>query len=278
MIGVGLALGAGCLWGAVDFLGGTASRRAHFLTVMLIAQVVGLVGLVISLPFVGAITRDSLLYGFAAGVGVALGLSLLYWALSIGTMSIVAPISACSVLIPFSLALLEGDRPSPLAATGAALAIVGVIAASLEERRAEERARAQAVLLALGAAVGIGGFVYLLGKGGQAGSTFSTLLGTRLTAIALLVAALALTRTGMRGTPAVAVGLATLMGIGDVVGNALFVLAADKALLSIVSVLASIYPIVTVILAHLILGERITRTQRAGVVFAMTGVAAVSLG
>jgi drug/metabolite transporter (DMT)-like permease len=75
-----------------------------------------------------------------------------------------------------------------------------------------------------------------------------------------------------------ALGLAALMGVGDVVGNALFVLAADRGLLSIVSVLASIYPIVTVILAHLVLGERITRTQRAGVLFAMTGVAAVSLG
>jgi drug/metabolite transporter (DMT)-like permease len=277
VIGVGLALGAGMLWGGVDYLGGIASRRAHFLAVMLVAQAFGLVLLLVAMPFVGGISQASLVYGLLAGIGVAAGLSLLYWALSIGTMSIVAPISACSVLIPFSLALAGGDRPSKVAVGGAALAIVGVIVASLDESRSEETGRAKAVLLAFGAAVGIGTFVYLLGKGGQEGSTFSTLLGARVTALALLVVALGLTRTGLR-QPAPAMGLAVLMGIGDVVGNALFVVAADRALLSIVSVLASIYPIVTVILAHLLLGERITRTQRAGVLFAMTGVAAVSLG
>jgi drug/metabolite transporter (DMT)-like permease len=277
VIGVGLALGAGLLWGGVDFLGGVASRRAAFLTVTFVAQAVGMIGLLLWLPFAGGISGESFGYGLLAGIGVASGLSLLYWALSIGTMSIVAPITACSVLIPFSLAIGGGERPSTVAVTGALLAAVGVIVASLEERRTGESARMKAVLLALGAAVGIGTFVFLLGKGGQAGSTFSTLFGARITAMALLIVALALTRTGLR-QPMAALGLAALMGVGDVVGNALFVLAADRGLLSIVSVLASIYPIVTVILAHLVLGERITRTQRAGVVFAMTGVAAVSLG
>ena len=242
----------------------------------MLSQAAGFVVLLVALPFVD-ISRESFQFGLLAGVGGAVGLSLFYWALSIGTMSIVAPIAACSVLIPFSLALARGERPSALALGGAALAILGVVAASLEERRSEVRERGKAIVIAVGSAVAIGVFMYFLGRGGQAGSAFSTLFGARIVSLGLLVGAVALAGASLRQSPSL-LGQVGLVGLGDVTANALFTLAADRGLLAIVSVLGSVYPVATVILAHVVLGERISRVQQTGILVAFVGVAAVSAG
>jgi drug/metabolite transporter (DMT)-like permease len=252
------------------------SRRAPVLTVSLLSQAAGFVILLVALPFVD-ISGVSFRFGLLAGVGGAAGLSLFYWALSIGTMSIVAPIAACSVLIPFSLALARGERPSALALGGAALAIAGVVTASLEERRSEVRARGKAIVIAVGSAAAIGVFMYFLGRGGQAGSAYSTLFGARIVSLTLLIGALAIAGASVRQSPSLLAQIA-LVGLGDVTANALFTLAADRGLLAIVSVLGSVYPVATVILAHIVLGERITRLQRSGILLAFVGVAAVSVG
>jgi drug/metabolite transporter (DMT)-like permease len=277
LLGVAFALGSGLLWGCADFWGGVLSRRAPVLAVSFLSQAVGFVLLLAALPFVHAISWSSFRFGLLAGIGGASGLALFYWALSIGTMSIVAPIAACSVLIPFTLALANGERPSALALGGAALAVVGIVVASLEERRAELAVRGRAILIAVGSAVAIGVFMYFLGKGGQAGSAFSTLLGARIVSLTLLGAAVGAARVTLRHSPPMLAQVA-LVGLGDVIANALFTLAADRGLLAIVSVLGSVYPVATVILAHLVLGERITRVQRGGILVAFVGIAAVSAG
>jgi drug/metabolite transporter (DMT)-like permease len=264
------------VWGCSDFWGGVLSRRAPVLVVSMLSQAAGFVVLLAALPFVD-ISSVSFRFGLLAGVGGAVGLSLFYWALSIGTMSIVAPIAACSVLIPFSLALGRGERPSALALGGAALAILGVAAASLEERRSEVRERGKAIVIAVGSAIAIGVFMYFLGRGGQAGSAFSTLFGARIVSLGLLVGAVALAGASLHQSPSL-LGQAALVGLGDVTANALFTLAADRGLLAIVSVLGSVYPVATVILAHVVLGERISRVQRTGILVAFVGVAAVSAG
>jgi len=275
--GVVLALGSGLLWGCVDFWGGTLSRRAPVLAVAAISQGAGFVGLLVALAVVGHVDGASFRFGLLAGIGGASGLALFYWALSIGTMSIVAPIAACGALVPFSLALARGERPSSLALGGAGLALVGIVAASLEERRSEAAARGRAIVIAVGSALGIGVFAYFLGRGGQAGSAFSTLLGARVVSFGLLAAAVAVARVPLR------LGRATLaqvavVGLGDLTANALFALAAHRGLLAIVAVLGSVYPIATVLLAHAVHGERITRTQKLGILVAFAGIAAVSAG
>jgi drug/metabolite transporter (DMT)-like permease len=277
LLGAASALGSGLLWGCADFLGGLTSRRMPVLAVSFVSQGIGGVALLLALPFAAPISGASLRYGLLAGIGGAAGLSLFYWALSIGTMSIVAPIAACSVLIPFSLALAGGERPSPLALAGTALAIVGIVAASLEERRAEVRARGRAVLVAVASAVALGFFVYFLGKGGQAGSAYSTLLGARVVSLGLLGVAVAVARTPLRQPPRLLAWVA-VAGVADVCANALFAFAAGHALLAVAAVLGSVYPVATVVLAYLLLGERITPLQRVGVLLALAGVAAVSLG
>jgi drug/metabolite transporter (DMT)-like permease len=253
------------------------SRRIPVLAVSLVSQGIGFVALLVVLAVVRDVSWGSFRFGLAAGIGGAAGLALFYWALAIGTMSIVAPISACSAIVPFSLALAGGERPSALALAGAGLAIVGVIVASLEERRAEAPARVQAVLIAIASAVAIGVFLYFLGKGGQAGSTFSTLFGARIVSLALLAAAVGITHTSLR-QPRPTLLQAGIVGAGDVTANALFALAAGRGLLSVLSVLGSLYPVATVLLAHVVLGERITGIQRLGVLCAFTGVAFVTAG
>lgn len=273
MIAIGLALGSALLWGCADFYGGLISRRVPVLAVTLVSQGTGFVALLVAFAFVQHLSWPSFGYGLAAGVGGASGLALFYWGLSIGTMSVVAPISACSAIVPFTLALARGDRPSSLALAGAALAVVGVVVASREERHVH--ASAKAVLIAVAAAVTIGFFTYFLGRGGQAGSTFSTLFGARIVSLSLLAVALAVARSPLpRRLTFAQIGA---VGLADLSANAVFALAAGRGLLAIVSVLGSLYPVATVLLAQLVLGERVSRVQGAGVLCALTGVALVSV-
>jgi drug/metabolite transporter (DMT)-like permease len=245
--------------------------------VTLISQSVGFAGLLVVFAVERHVRWSSFCFGLGAGVGGAVGLALFYWGLSIGTMSIVAPIVACSAIVPFTLALMGGERPSSLALTGAALAIVGIVVASLEERRVDVPERARAVVIAVGAAVAIGVFVYFLGRGGQSGSALSTLLGARIVSVFLLGIAAVAGRAPLR-QPRLTVAQIGAVGLADVTANGLFAIAANHGLLAIVSVLGSVYPVATVLLAHVLLGERITWMQRWGVVCALTGVAFVSAG
>ena len=277
MVAVALALGSGLLWGCADFWGGALSRRAPVLAVSAISQGIGFVGLLVALAFVDHLNWTSFRFGLVAGIGGAAGLALFYWALSIGTMSIVAPITACSAIVSFSLAIAHGDRPSALALAGVALALVGIVGASIEERRAESAERGRAIVIAVASAVAIGLFSYFLGRGGQAGSAYSTLLGARVVSFGLLAATVAAARIPLR-LRALPLAQLAVVGCADLGANALFALAAHRGLLAIVAVLGSVYPICTVFLAHVVLGERITPTPRVSVLVAFAGVAAVSAG
>jgi drug/metabolite transporter (DMT)-like permease len=157
------------------------------------------------------------------------------------------------------------------------VALGGAVLASVEETRAPARERTQAVALAVVAAGALGVFTYFLGLGSREGSALSTLLGARIGSLTLLlglaVARGATLRVGRAGfLPVAAVGLA------DIGANALFALASGHGLLALVAVLGSLYPVTTVLLAHLLLAERLTRVQLAGVAVALAGVAALSVG
>jgi drug/metabolite transporter (DMT)-like permease len=215
--------------------------------------------------------------GLLAGVGGGVGLAALYKALSLGTMSVVSPLVACAAVVPFGISIATGERPSTIALAGAAAALAGAVLASVEERRAPASDRARAVLLALVAAVALGAFTYFLGLGSREGDALSTLVGARVGSLAVLLG-LALGR----GTP-LRVGrrwLVPVLAIGlcDVSANALFALASGRGLLALVSVLGSLYPVATVILAYLLLKERLTRMQIGGVGIALAGVVALSAG
>jgi drug/metabolite transporter (DMT)-like permease len=272
------ALASSIAWGAADFGGGLVSRRLPTLAVTVISQSAGFAALLVALAIRGdGFGARSFLLGLAAGAGGGAGLAAFYQALSVGTMSIVSPVVACGAIVPFAISLATGERPSALALAGAIAAFGGAVMASVEERRASARERRQAILLAAGAAAALGLFTYFLGLGSREGSALDTLLGARVGSLTLLVALTAATRATFlirrrALLPVAAVGLA------DVSANALFSAASQRGLLALTSVLGSLYPVTTVLLAHAVLGERLTRLQRAGIGLALAGVAALSVG
>jgi drug/metabolite transporter (DMT)-like permease len=271
-----LALASSVAWGAADFGGGLASRRQPALTVAVVSQAAGFVVLLAVLAGRGGrLDTHAFALGLVAGLGGGAGLAAFYKALSLGTMSIVSPLVACSAIVPFGLSLATGERPSTAALAGAAAAVAGAVLASAEERRADSPERGRAVALAVVAALALGLFVYFLGLGSREGDALSTLVGARVGSLSLLVVLTAARREPLAvgrpyALPVIAIGLC------DVGANALFAAASSRGLLALVSVLGSLYPLTTILLAQVVLGERLTRTQVAGVATALVGVAVVT--
>jgi drug/metabolite transporter (DMT)-like permease len=245
--------------------------------VALVSQLAGFVPLLVAIAVRGDLGGRSLALGLLGGVGGAVGLSAFYKAMALGTMSVVSPITACSALVPFVLSLATGERPAAIAAVGAILALAGAILASVEERRSSSPERAQAVLLAVVSALAIGLFVYFLGLGSREGDALSTLVGARIGSLTALVVLVLAARSSVR-IPRASLPAVVAVGVGDVSANALFALASGHGLLALVSVLGSLYPVVTLLLAYVLLSERLTRVQQAGVAIALTGVLAIATG
>jgi drug/metabolite transporter (DMT)-like permease len=276
-IGLVLALASSIVWGVADFSGGSLTKRLPTFAVTVVSQSAGFVALLLAIGVRGSIGWPSFALGLVAGVGGGSGLAAFYRALSLGTMSVVSPLVACGALVPFAISLATGERPAALALAGAAAALAGAVLASAEERRSDSPERARAIVLAVVAAVALGLFVYFLGLGSREGDALSTLVGARVGSLAFLLVAASAARASLR-LPRRALPAVAAVGLADVGANALFALASGHGLLALVSVLGSLYPIVTVLLAHVLLGERLTRAQQAGVAVALAGVCAIAAG
>jgi drug/metabolite transporter (DMT)-like permease len=245
--------------------------------VTVVSQAAGFAALVVAVAVHGELGTRSFMLGLLAGAGGGAGLAAFYKALSLGTMSVVSPLAACGAVVPFAISLATGERPAGIAVLGAVLALGGAVLASLEERRSSSPERARAVVLAVLAALALGGFVYFLGLGSREGDALSALFGARVGSLALLLA-LAFGRGATLRVPRSSRAAVAAVGLADVSANALFAVASGHGLLALVSVLGSLYPVVTVLLAHVLLGERLTRAQQAGVAVALAGVAAIASG
>ncbi len=272
-----LALLASLLWGAADFLGGTASRTLPVLWVLALSQLTALLGLVPVALLTGATSapRDYLVPAVAAGLVGLVALGAFYRALAVGTMGVVAPIAALGALVPVLAGLLQGEAPSTGQLLGMAVALGGVVLASGPELRGA--AGALPVLLAGVAAVGFGAVLVLIDRAADHGITM-TLLAMRaaaVTVLAGLLGAAAARGVVSRGVPVGSLPLLAAVGAGDVLANGAFALATARAgaLVSVTSVLASLYPVVTVLLARQVHGERLRSVQVVGVSGAFTGVA-----
>ena len=270
-----LALFSSVLWGAADFLGGTASRRLHPLAVVGVSQLAGLLGVLGYAAAVGDL-RSPLTYvpwAVAAGVAGLVGLSAFYEALAVGTMGIVAPIAALGVVVPVAAGLLGGESPGAWQLGGIVAAIVGVVLASGPELNAGAR---RPLLLAAGAAICFG-FVLVFVKQGSETSAAMTLVGMRLTTVPL-VALLALAVRSRGGVAPADIPLLVVIGLGDAGANLAFGLASRGDDLAIIAVLGSLYPVVTTLLARFVHHERLRRVQQLGVVTALSGVVLIAAG
>ena len=213
-----------------------------------------------------------------AGTAGALALGAFYRALAVGTMSIVAPISASGAVVPVVVGIASGDRPTALQAAAIPVIFVGVILASREVHEHEERASAArtSILLALFAALAFGVYFSITDAVAEDSVLWLLLLG-RAAAVAMLVGFLVARPPAVRPKPPDLLPLAAI-GALDLLATGLYALATTEGLLSIVAVVGALYPIATVLLARAILGERLRREQQAGVALAFLGVAAVAAG
>jgi drug/metabolite transporter (DMT)-like permease len=243
--------------------------------VTVVSQAVGFVALLVAVAVRGHVNTGSLVLGVVAGLGGGAGLAAFYRALSLGTMSVVSPLVACGAVVPFALAVATGERPAVIAAIGAVCALGGAVLASVEERRSASADRSRAVVLAVIAALSLGLFVYFLGLGSREGDALSALVGARVGSLGVLLALAGARRAPLR-LPRGSLLAVGAVGLADMTANALFAVASGHGLLALVAVLGSLYPVVTVLLAHVLLGERLTRTQKLGIAVALAGVLAIA--
>jgi drug/metabolite transporter (DMT)-like permease len=301
-LGIPLGLSSGLCWGAADFFGGIQSRRLPALTVAFWSQVAGAFALAAALAIVGVRPAGpEVAWGLAAGVGSGCALALFYRGLAEGTMSVVAPVSACGAIVPVAAAVLTGNQPGTMAVLGVAAAVTGVVLISRPtsgSRPAGARGRAgRVVAMALGSALGFGLFYVFVDAGtaaaagaaaaartsGSHGSPLHAsplwvIAGARMSSLVILSTIALVATTALAGRQSVLrwpgrrLGPVALVGIADTGANLLFAYAAGTGNLAVVGVLGSLYPVATVILARWLLGERLSAGQNAGVALALTGV------
>jgi drug/metabolite transporter (DMT)-like permease len=282
-----LALLSALVWGVADFVGGLASRRSTPWQTLVLTTPAGFLGILPIAFLVGGTATGSLWPGVAAGICGGLGILLLYAALTIGPMGVVSPISAVlGAAIPVVVGLVRGERPGVAAYAGMALAVVAIVTVGLEptsptDDSAHQKLTPRALLLSIGAGAGIGFFFAFLSYAPTdaglwpvvfARGTSTVLLVVMGVVVALRTASPVLpTRTPVRTQ-------AVLAGLLDVAANAFYVLALQVGLLSVVAVLGSLYPAATVLLARLVLAERLRPMQKVGMVTALAASALLALG
>jgi len=275
MIAVALALAASALWGVGDFLGGVTSRRIPTVTVLALSQTAGFLAiLVVALVAGGGLdTAGGYAAAAAAGIAGAVGLAALYRGMAIGAIGVVAPVSASAAAIPVAVGLARGERPSAAQLVGIAIALVGVALVSREPGTTGRIAAG--VPLALLAAAGFGSYFVFIDRASSE-DAFWAVVAARATSSAFTLTAAAL--RGALRVPSDRLPAVIAVGLFDVGANVALAVALNEGLVSVVSVLASLYPVVTVALAMLVLRERMGRGQIVGGAAALAGVALISVG
>jgi drug/metabolite transporter (DMT)-like permease len=281
MLAVVMAAAASTLWGAGDFVGGLLTKRIPVLLVALITWGSGLLlvgGLVLAFDPAVPPAR-SVAFGLIGGIFGAIGLGSLYKGLAVGRMGIVAPIAALSSLVGALVGLIQGDRPAALQLAGMLAAITGaVLAATAPDPGGTRSGRVAAgVGFAVLAALGLGATLVCLDAAAEASAAWSALL-LRASSVPLVAIAALVTRPSVGAVGRRDVGVLAGVGAADNLANVLFALATVQGLLTIVAVISSLVPVVTVLLARFVLHEHLTRHQLFGVVLAFAGIAAIAAG
>jgi drug/metabolite transporter (DMT)-like permease len=281
VVAVALGIGTALCWGLADFLGGLRTRRLTLAVVLLVSQLTGLaaIAIVVAAGNLESPAVGDLLPAVLAGACQLAGIAALYRALAIGTMSVISPISASgAAAIPVVVGVATGERPGALVVIGMVAALLGVTLATRSPDSGQDGGSSRdALLLAAVAALGFSGFYVGMDEAVSDVEPFWALFAARACAGVMLVVVLISVRPRLGAAPAVLPSLA-LIGLLDVGANACFTFGAETGLLSVVSVLASLYPVGTVLLARVMLGERLIPVQTAGVAIALAGVALIATG
>jgi drug/metabolite transporter (DMT)-like permease len=273
-----LSLTAAFTYGAADFLGGLASRRANTIAVVTISQGAGLLMVALLLPMLisAAPGRSDWIWGGIAGLTGGVGVALLYRALAVGVMAVVAPTTAvCAVLVPVVIAVALGERPGARESVGIVLAVVAIVlvsqSASMSGTSTADKQSGIGLSLLSGVAIGL--FFLSLARTNAAAGLWP-LLAARTISVSLFAAMTLFYRVPLRMPPPV---LATTIGGGivDMLANLFFLLASRQGPLTLAVTLTSLYPASTVLLARVVVGERLAPRQWAGVAFALVAIVTI---
>ncbi|HVZ21772.1 MAG TPA: DMT family transporter [Vicinamibacterales bacterium] len=284
-MGPALALASAILYGAGDFFGGFTARRANTTAAVLVSQAAGLLLLLLILPLLphAALRARDLSWGVTAGLAGGVGVALLYRALAIGTMAVVAPVPAvCAGIVPVAAAALDGERVSRLSAAGIAVALVAIVLVSRPREAGEPQPRRPSrrlppgLLLAFASGVAIGIFFLALARTSGNGGMLP-LVAARSASVALFAGVAVVTKARVRMAAPTAL-LALAGGSLDMTANALYLVATHHAALSITATLASLYPASTIVLARVVLGERLSVWQSVGIWLALGAIVLIVTG
>jgi drug/metabolite transporter (DMT)-like permease len=276
LLAIAASLAAAVAWGSGDFGGGLASRRLDSLRVVVLAQIIGTAGLVAFALFSGDLLPPwpAAALAAVAGLGGGLGLLMLYQALAIGPMGVVAPLTAAvSGMLPVIVGILLEGWPGAWQMGGFLLALgaVWIIAGPSSRNALQPRALALALASGVGFAVFLTVMAWLAPYG-----VYWPLVIARAASITLLVSIL-LWRHGPQASGPLPWGLIAVAGLGDTAGNVLFVISTILGRLDAAAVISSLYPAATVLLARTFLDERLTPRQLVGVVLALLAIVLIAL-
>ena len=274
-----LAILSAVFYGAADFTGGIVTRRVSAIPVVLISQASGLVLVALVLPLLPAAAPRAadLWWGAGAGLAGGIGVAFLYYALATGTMSVVAPTTAVAAVgIPVITSITLGERPGWLAVAGIALGIAAIALVSRQTQTPAEAPRPSGLRPAILSGVAIGLFLLALAQTRPASGLWPLLMA-RLTSVSLFAVIAIAQRRSLR-MPIRLFGLAVAGGAVDMLANTLYMLAAQIGPLSPIVTLCSLYPASTVLLARVVLGERLNGWQTAGVAAALVAVVLIVRG
>jgi drug/metabolite transporter (DMT)-like permease len=285
MLSVVIGLLGAAIYGGSDFIGGLAAQRTSSVRVTAFASIAGLVLLVAGLPFVpSAWTPAALAWGAAGGLAGALCVALLYACLAIGPMSVLTPVVALTMaVVPVAVGLAAGERLDVIGYVGIGVGLVAVLLICLTRHAEAARVRPRALLMALGSGLGGGLYLVFIDQTSTA-SGLAPLVAAFAVSGASMFAALLVMRL-VRGPSSrrtvssrdtlVTSALIVACGLTDALASLLLLIALRLGELTIVSVLSALSPAGTIVLAALILRERIALTQ--GVGLGLAGLAAVFL-
>ena len=275
MSALALALGASLAWGVADFVGPLWGRTWGALRVLLWAQLAGVAAIAVAVAIRGEGPHGwQILLAIPAALSGTLGLYAYYRGMAVGAMSVVAPIAGVSAIVPVVFGIATGDSLSAAQFAGIVCALLGVALASLEHHEGTRRVAAGVGLAAL-AAIGFGFYFPPMHAAGKADFWWASLI-FRATAFLIVAAAVAARRPPLR-LPRRALLVVLAVGLGDMLGNVLFAASAGHGLVSLTAVLASLYPVVTVLLAARFLHERLAPVQWAGTALTLTGVVLIAV-
>ena len=280
-----LALASALTWGAGDFFGGLATRQAKAVSTTLVSQFVGLIGLVVVslLGAGGSLVGRDLAWGTAAGLCAVAGLGMFYEAMGRGAFGPVASVtSVVSGGIPIVVGLLLGERPPLTVLFGVYVAVVAIWLIAGEKTKPGDVGNSRSsMVLALGAGAFFGGYFVLLSRAGGESGLWPLVAGrvAASTALGLTILILGYGNPDATGLPpSRSFRLAAIAGLLDASANALYFYARRHGMLSVVAVVASVYPASTILLARIALRERVNRRRMVGMVTGLVAVSVIARG